>query len=102
LKLKFRERNQYRFIEREKRYGTRKQKEVANYFKSDLDKNKAEIASLKSDISKKRKEVNSLYETYITEAEGTKGTLKLGKGPVLKKISTILLPQQLDTIRKTT
>lgn len=77
-------------------------KEVANYFKSDLDKNKAEIASLKSDISKKEKEVNSLYETYITEAEGTKGTLKLGKGPVFKeKIAKHnLASAQLDTIRK--
>jgi hypothetical protein len=28
-------------------YGTRKQKEVANYFKSDLDKNKGEIAEFK-------------------------------------------------------
>jgi hypothetical protein len=77
-------------------------KEVANYFKSDLDKNKGEIASLKSDISKKEKEVNSLYETYITEAEGTKGTLKLGKGPVFKeKIAKHnLASAQLDTIRK--
>lgn len=79
-------------------------KEVTNYFKSDLDKNKAEIASLKLDVSKKEKEVNSLYETYITEAEGTKGTLKLGKGPVFKeKIAKHnLASAQLDTIRKTT
>jgi hypothetical protein len=48
-------------------------KEVATYFKSDLDKNKADITSLKSEITK-RKEVNTLYETYITEAEGTTGT----------------------------
>jgi hypothetical protein len=26
-----------------------------------------------------------LYETYITEAEGTAGTKKLGKGPVFKE-----------------
>lgn len=60
-------------------------KEVANYFQSDLDKNKAQIDSLKSDISKKEKEVNDLYSVYITEAEGTKGTMKLGKGPVYKE-----------------
>ena len=60
-------------------------KEVANYFKSDLDKNKAEIANLKNDIIKKEKEVNALYATYITEAEGTSGTKKLGKGPVYKE-----------------
>ena len=77
-------------------------KEVANYFKSDLDKNKAEIDSLKSDITKKEKEVNALYETYITEAEGTKGTMKLGKGPVFKeKIAKHnLASAELDTIRK--
>lgn len=60
-------------------------KQVANYFKSDLDKNKASIDSLKSDIVKKEKEVNDLYSTYITEAEGTSGTKKLGKGPVYKE-----------------
>ncbi|SNR23088.1 DUF4407 domain-containing protein [Flavobacterium sp. ov086] len=60
-------------------------KQVGNYFKSDLDKNKAEIAALKADILKKEKEVNALYSTYITEAEGTTGTKKLGKGPVYKE-----------------
>lgn len=77
-------------------------KEVANYFKSDLDKNKAEIATLKTEIIQKEKEVNTLYETYITEAEGTKGTMKLGKGPVFKeKIAKHnLASAELDTIRK--
>ena len=60
-------------------------KQVGNYFKSDLDKNKAEIASLKADILTKEKEVNALYSTYITEAEGTTGTKKLGKGPVYEE-----------------
>lgn len=77
-------------------------KEVANYFKSDLEKNKSEIDSLKSEINKKEKEVNTLYETYITEAEGTKGTMKLGKGPVFKeKIAKHNLAKaELDTLRK--
>ena len=60
-------------------------KQVASYFKTDLDKNKAEIDSLKSATAKKEKEVNALYSTYITEAEGTLGTKKLGKGPVYKE-----------------
>ncbi len=60
-------------------------KQIGTYFKTDLDKNKAEIAALKSDIVKKEKEVNALYSTYITEAEGTTGTKKLGKGPVYKE-----------------
>lgn len=77
-------------------------KEVASYFKSDLEKNKTEVDSLKSEITKKEKEVNSLYETYITEAEGTKGSMKLGKGPVFKeKISKHdLAKAELDTLRK--
>lgn len=77
-------------------------KEVATYFKTDLDKNKAEIATLKNEITQKEKEVNSLYETYITEAEGTKGTMKMGKGPVFKeKIAKHnLASAELDTIRK--
>ena len=60
-------------------------KQIGTYFKTDLDKNKAEIAALKADIVNKEKEVNALYSTYITEAEGTTGTKKLGKGPVYKE-----------------
>ena len=60
-------------------------KQVANYFKSDVEKNKSEIDSLKSNTLKKEKEINALYATYITEAEGTSGTKKLGKGPVYKE-----------------
>ncbi|OOV25460.1 hypothetical protein BXU11_15280 [Flavobacterium sp. LM5] len=78
-------------------------KEVADYFKTDLDKNKAEITNLKTEISKKEKEVNTLYETYIKEAEGTAGTKKLGKGPVFKeKIAKHdLSKKELDTLQKT-
>ena len=78
-------------------------KEVANYFQSDVAKNKAENDNLKAEIANKEKEVNSLYETYITEAEGTKGTLKLGKGPVFKeKIAKHNLASvELDSLRKT-
>ncbi|UQD55858.1 DUF4407 domain-containing protein [Flavobacterium sp. K5-23] len=77
-------------------------KELGNYFKSDLDKNKSEIDSLKSEMSKKEKEVNSYYETYIAEAEGTSGTKKLGKGPVFKeKIAKHdLAKKEFDTLQK--
>jgi len=44
-----------------------------------------EIAVLKQGITDKEVEVNTLYTTYITEAEGTAGTQKLGKGPVYKE-----------------
>lgn len=77
-------------------------KEVADYFKTDLDKNKAEVDKLKLEISTKEKEVNTLYETYIAEAEGTAGTKKLGKGPVFKeKIAKHdLSKKELDTLLK--
>src|SRR5690606_22905502 len=38
-----------------------------------------------SEITTKEAEVNALYDTYISEAEGTAGTQKLGKGPVYKE-----------------
>lgn len=78
-------------------------KQVANYFQGDLAKNKAETDSLKSAITKKEKEVNDLYSTYITEAEGTKGTMKLGKGPVYaeKRIKHDAALAELEALRKT-
>ena len=44
-----------------------------------------DIAALKTEISEKEAETNALYDTYITEAEGTAGTGILGKGPVYKE-----------------
>ena len=78
-------------------------KQVAGYFKSDIDKNKTDTESLKAEITKKEKEVNDLYATYITEAEGTKGTMKLGKGPVYseKRQKHDAALKDLDTLRKT-
>ncbi|MBC7607182.1 MAG: DUF4407 domain-containing protein [Burkholderiales bacterium] len=77
-------------------------KELAQYFATDLDKNKTQTDSLKSEIIRKEKEVNALYLIYITEAEGTKGTMKLGKGPVFaEKIAKHdLANAELDTLRK--
>ncbi|WP_348799079.1 DUF4407 domain-containing protein [Flavobacterium adhaerens] len=77
-------------------------KEVANYFKSDLDKNITEIASLKREITDKEKELSTLYQSYIQEAEGTAGTKKMGKGPIFKEkfAKHQLASAELDTIRK--
>ncbi len=75
--------------------------EVVHYFQKDLDKNQAGIDSLKSEISKKEKEVNDLYAVYITEAEGTAGTKKIGKGPVYKekREKHDLALRELDTLK---
>lgn len=77
-------------------------KQVADYYATDLNSNKAAIDSLKSEIAHKEKEVNELYSTYITEAEGTSGTMKLGKGPVYseKREKHDAAQQQLDTLRQ--
>lgn len=77
--------------------------QVSNFFKNDVDKNKAEIDSLKSAISKKEKEVASLYNSYITEAEGTAGTKKMGKGPIYKEKREAhdLASKQLDSLKAT-
>ena len=45
----------------------------------------SEIDALKKEVSDKEAEVNALYETYIAEAEGRKGTELIGKGPVYKE-----------------
>jgi len=60
-------------------------KQVSDYFKTDVDKNQASIDSLKSQVNAKEKEVAALYQSYITEAEGTTGTKKMGKGPIYKE-----------------
>lgn len=44
-----------------------------------------EIETLQKEVSLKETEVNNLYDTYISEAEGTAGTNRLGKGPVYKE-----------------
>ena len=47
-----------------------------------VEKLKQDISSLKGEITTRESETNALYDTYITEAEGTSGTMLLGKGPV--------------------
>lgn len=44
-----------------------------------------DIATLETQLTNKEAEVNALYNTYISEAEGTAGTQRLGKGPVYKE-----------------
>jgi len=61
------------------------QDQIAQQFTSEIQRVESEIKNLQDNVNVKEKEVNELYDTYITEAEGTKGTLKLGKGPVYKE-----------------
>ncbi|QDO93656.1 DUF4407 domain-containing protein [Formosa sediminum] len=59
--------------------------QIANQYTPQIEALKAQIGALTAEIDNKEAEVNVLYNTYITEAEGTSGTNKLGKGPVYKE-----------------
>lgn len=59
--------------------------QIASQFLPEITKLETEIAQLKQDVTLKESETNQLYETYITEAEGTRGTKLLGKGPVYEE-----------------
>jgi hypothetical protein len=59
--------------------------QIANQFTPEIEKLQKEIIALKNEIDLKETETNTLYETYIAEAEGRKGTKLLGKGPVYKE-----------------
>jgi hypothetical protein len=61
------------------------QQQIAQQFTPEIDRIQSEIQVLKNNVTAKEKEVNDLYETYIAEAEGRKGTLLIGKGPVYKE-----------------
>ncbi|OUR94571.1 hypothetical protein A9Q87_02750 [Flavobacteriales bacterium 34_180_T64] len=61
------------------------QGQIADQFTPTIASLQGEITNLKNEINTKETEVNALYNTYITEAEGTAGTKLLGKGPVYKE-----------------
>lgn len=61
------------------------QDQIAEQYTPEINRVQTEIKSLQNSIDDKENEVNDLYGTYITEAEGTAGTMKLGKGPVYKE-----------------
>ncbi|MCX2679864.1 DUF4407 domain-containing protein [Galbibacter sp. EGI 63066] len=61
------------------------QEQIALQYNPETTQLQTEIDALKAGISEKEAEVNNLYDTYIAEAEGREGTLKIGKGPVYKE-----------------
>ncbi len=77
--------------------------QIAEAYIPEIEKQQLEIQKLKLEISNKEKEADTLYQTYITEAEGTQGTKRKGKGPVYKEKrekhdATILELNQLKEI----
>ncbi|QTE22060.1 DUF4407 domain-containing protein [Polaribacter cellanae] len=59
--------------------------QIAAQFTPEIAKINSEIENLKQEINIQEAKTNALYETYIAEAEGRKGTKLLGKGPVYKE-----------------
>jgi hypothetical protein len=61
------------------------QNQIAEQFNPTIAELENDSKALQSQIDTKETEVNALYDTFITEAEGTAGTMLLGKGPVYKE-----------------
>ena len=59
--------------------------QIAQQYNPNIQDLNNDIKKLQQQIDTKETEVNSLYDTYISEAEGTAGTKLLGKGPVYKE-----------------
>ena len=59
--------------------------QIAQQYTPVIDQLNGDIEALKAEIDAKETETNDLYETYISEAEGRKGTLIVGKGPVYRE-----------------
>jgi len=74
------------------------QEQVGFIYADDIKTVNQAIESIDNSIDKKEIEVNALYDTYIAEAEGRDGTMKLGKGPVYAekraKHDAALVPQK--------
>ncbi|MDT0559683.1 DUF4407 domain-containing protein [Ichthyenterobacterium sp. W332] len=61
------------------------QTQIAEQYTPKVEGLNNDIAVLQNQVIQKETEVNALYDTYISEAEGTAGTKLLGKGPVYKE-----------------
>ncbi|WP_223551864.1 DUF4407 domain-containing protein [Aestuariivivens sp. NBU2969] len=59
--------------------------QIEEQFNPNITALKNDITTLQNEIISKEAEVNTLYDTYIAEAEGREGTKLLGKGPVYKE-----------------
>ncbi|TYA53077.1 DUF4407 domain-containing protein [Formosa maritima] len=59
--------------------------QIAKQFNPNINSLDNDIIALQQQITTKEAEVNALYNSYISEAEGTAGTKLLGKGPVYKE-----------------
>ena len=61
------------------------QNQIAEQYTPKIAELQTQISDLEAKVETKESEVNALYSTYINEAEGTAGTMRIGKGPVYKE-----------------
>lgn len=59
--------------------------QIAEQYTPQIAQLRSEISAINDTVASKQGEVDALYDTYISEAEGTAGTKLLGKGPVYKE-----------------
>lgn len=71
--------------EQQREFAIQTQRKTEQQFNPVMDSIRKEIDSYKNEISKVATSKDSLYAAFIGEAEGTRGTNKLGKGPVFKE-----------------
>lgn len=72
-------------LEQKNQMTLQNQEQIGLQYAAEITRAEGEINRIQDRVDSKEKEVNELYDTYITEAEGTSGTMKLGKGPVYKE-----------------
>lgn len=71
--------------EQQREFAIQTQRKTEQQFNPVTDSLRKEIDSYKNEIAKVAASKDSLYAAFIGEAEGTRGTNKLGKGPVFKE-----------------
>ncbi len=100
LKIFEKEINQV-LLEQKNNLTLQNKEQIALQYYPEITRVESEIQNLNNTIQNKEKEVNDLYSTYIAEAEGREGTLKIGKGPVYteKREKHDAMLQELQQIR---
>ncbi len=72
-------------LEQKNEFTLANKNQIAQQYTPVVEELEQDIADLKAEVAAKEAETNALYDTYISEAEGTAGTMLLGKGPVYKE-----------------
>ncbi|QKX04336.1 DUF4407 domain-containing protein [Aquimarina sp. TRL1] len=72
-------------LEQKNDYTLSNKEQIQTQYTPQVEALNEEIKALTTTVETKEAAVNALYDTYIAEAEGRKGTKKIGKGPVYKE-----------------